>query len=73
MDIAYSRHAPGLKEWLRLQIKACGNLKELCRITGLSESYLTKLRAGNLDGAISEDVLKRLEDALGVKFQPSQE
>ena len=71
MDIAYSRHAPGLKEWLRLQIKAYGNLKELCRITGLSESYLTKLRAGNRDGAISESVLTRLENALGVKFQPS--
>jgi len=73
MDIAYSRHAPGLKEWLRLQIKAYGNLKELRRLTGLSESYLTKLRAGNRDGAISESVLTRLEDALGVKFQPSQE
>ena len=71
MNITYSRNAPGLKEWLRLQIKAYGHLKELCRITGLSESYLTKLRAGNRDGAISESVLTRLENALGAKFQPS--
>jgi len=71
MQIAYCREAPGLKEWLRLQIKAYGHIRELCRITGLSESYLTKLRAGNLDGAISESVLTRIENALGVKFQPS--
>jgi len=73
MNITYSRNAPGLKEWLQNAINAYGNLGELCRLTGLSESYLSKLRAGNRDGAISESVLTRLENALGVKFQPSQE
>jgi len=73
MQIAYSRESPGLKEWLQVEIKAFGNLKELSVLSFLSVSYLRQLQEGTRDGAISEESLRWLEAALGVKFQPSQE
>ncbi len=67
--VKYEVEVPGLGEKIKqARDKSDKSLVKLAKEAGVSRYYWYKIESENIDGGVSEETLRKIEEVLGVDF-----